>query len=122
VHVAASQNAPLDIAELVEYEQRVIAGAAEMAVVGAAFLVAISRTFARIHVEDDGLRRSLPVHVVEPLARQIDESGKVLRPAQPLRLKTPHLASRRGRADDRPVADHPAHCRIAAQPASFKSS
>ena len=112
-----------DIAELVEYEQRVITGAAEMAVVGAAFLVVVSRAVARIHVEDDGLRRSLPVDLVDPLARQIDESGKVLRPAQPLCLKTPRLASRRGRADDRPVADHPAHCRIAhSLSASFTSS
>src|SRR5215469_233522 len=74
VHVAASQNAPLDIAKLVEYEQRGDAGEVEMAVVGAAFRVAISRAFARIHVEDDGLRRSLPMHLVDPLARQIDES------------------------------------------------
>src|SRR3954454_21695951 len=39
--VARSQRAPFDIAELVEHEERVIAGAGEMAVVGAAFLLAI---------------------------------------------------------------------------------
>src|SRR6516164_9302460 len=41
--VTRSQSAPLDIAELVEHEYRVIAGAAEMPVVGAAFLLAIGR-------------------------------------------------------------------------------
>jgi hypothetical protein len=36
VHVPGSQSTPLDIAKLVEHEQRVVAGTAEMAVVGAA--------------------------------------------------------------------------------------
>src|SRR3954447_22044542 len=39
--VTRSQRAPFDIAELVEHEQRVIAGAGEMAVIGAAFLLPI---------------------------------------------------------------------------------
>jgi hypothetical protein len=56
------------------------------------------------------------VHLVDPLAGQIGESGKVLGPAQPLRLETAHLAGRSRRPGDRPVANHPAHCRIAAQP------
>ena len=63
-----------------------------------------------------GLRRSPPVHLVDPLAGQIGERGEVLGPAQPLRLEAPHLAGRGGRPADRPVADHPAHRRIAAQP------
>jgi hypothetical protein len=37
--VTRSQSAPLDIADLVEHEHRVIAGAAEMPIVGAAFLL-----------------------------------------------------------------------------------
>ena len=40
VHVARPQEAPLDIAELIEQEQRVVAGAAEMPVVGATLLLA----------------------------------------------------------------------------------
>ena len=36
VHVAGPEGAPLDIAQLIEHEQRVIAGTAEMTVVGAA--------------------------------------------------------------------------------------
>src|SRR4051794_11057908 len=41
MYVARPQHTPLDIAELVEPEERVIAGAAEMPIVGAAFLFAI---------------------------------------------------------------------------------
>jgi hypothetical protein len=68
VRVAWSQGAPLDIAKLVEHEQRVIAGAAEMPIVGAPFLLAIGRAFARIHVQHDNSRRSPLVHLVDPPA------------------------------------------------------
>jgi hypothetical protein len=64
----------------------------------------------------DHLRRSPLVHLVDPPARQIGESGEVLRPGQPLGLEASHLAGRGGRPSDRPVADHPAHRRVAAQP------
>src|SRR4051794_6206278 len=121
--VARSQRAPFDIAELVEHEERVVAGAAKVAIIGTAFLFAIGRAFARIHVEYDGLRPSPPAHFVNPLTGQIGESDKVLGPAQPLCLKAPHLAGRGGRPAYRPVANHPAHCWVTTQPlASFTSS
>src|SRR4051812_29486878 len=50
MYVVRSQRTPLDIAELVEHEQRVIAGAGEMAIIGAAFLLAVSRAFARTRI------------------------------------------------------------------------
>jgi hypothetical protein len=114
VHIAGPQGAPLDIAELVEHEQRMVAGAAEMAVITAALLLAIGRAFARIHIEHDGLRRSPLVHRVDPLTEQIGERGEIFGPAEPLRLEAPHLAGRGSGASDRLVADHPAHRRIAA--------
>src|SRR3954447_17879420 len=58
--VARPQRAPLDIAELVEHEQRMITGAGKVAVIGAAFLLPVGRAFARIHVEHDGVQRSPP--------------------------------------------------------------
>ena len=116
MHVARQQGAALNIPELVEHEQRMIAGAAKVAVVGAAFLLAVGRAFGRIHVEHNPLRRSPLVHLADPLAGQIGECGKVLLPAQPLRLETAYLAGRGGKAGDRPVAHHPAHRRVAAQP------
>src|SRR4051812_9867605 len=87
-----------------------------MGSVGAAFLFAVGRAFARIHVEHDGLWWSPPAHLVDPLAWQIGKSDMVLGPAQPLRLKTPHLAGRGGRPIDRPIADYPTHCWIVTQP------
>ena len=117
MHVAWPQDAALDIAELVEHEQRVVAGTAEVAVVGAAFLLAVGRALARIHVEHDHLRRSPLMHRVDPLARQIGEGGEVLGPRQPLGLEAPHLAGRGGAAQSiAPLADHPTHRRVAAQP------
>jgi hypothetical protein len=45
MHVARPQDAPLDIAKLVEHEQWVVAGAAKAAIIGAAFLLAVGRAF-----------------------------------------------------------------------------
>src|SRR3954470_19995527 len=83
MHVARPQHTPLDIAELVEHKQRMIAGTSEMPVIGAAFLLAIGRAFARIHVEYNGLRLPPAAHLVNPPARQIGQRSKVLRPAEP---------------------------------------
>src|SRR6516162_8072830 len=66
VHVARPQGAALNIPELVEHEQRMITSAAKVAVVGAAFLLAVGRAFARIHVEHDDPRRSPLLHLVDP--------------------------------------------------------
>ena len=89
-----------------------------MAVVGAAFLFAVGRALARIHVEHDDPRLTPLVHRVDPLARQIGESGEVLRPRQPLGLEAAHLAGRGSPTHWRFAADHPAHRRVAAQPIS----
>ena len=53
VGVTGPQRAPLQVAELVEQEQRVIAGAAEVAVVGDAILDAVRLADAVVHVEQD---------------------------------------------------------------------
>jgi hypothetical protein len=115
VDIAGSQRAPFHIAELVEHEQRVIAHAAEVAVVGAAFLLAVGRALARIHVEHDDPWWAAGVHLVDPPSGQIGESGDVLGPGQPLGLEAAHLAGRGGGSLDRSAADHPAHRRVTAQ-------
>ena len=93
-----------------------------MPVVGAAFLLAVGGALARIHVQHDDPGWSPLVHLVDPPSGQIGESGKVLGPAQPLRLETAHLAGRSRGPGDRPVANHPAHCGIAAQPVGVITS
>jgi hypothetical protein len=94
-----------------------------MAVVSAAFLVAVGRALARIHVEHDDPRRSPRVHLVDPLAGQIGESGEVLGPAQPLRPKRPIWLAE---AADPVIARSPTTQRIAGsrhnRSASFTSS
>jgi hypothetical protein len=69
VDVAGTQRAPFQIAELVEQEQRMIAGALVMPVPAALFLFAVGWTDARIHVEQDASWRSAAVHAVDPAAR-----------------------------------------------------
>ena len=106
----------LQVAELIEHEQWVIAHAAEVAVVGAALLLAVDRALARIHVEHDEFGRTPPMHAVDPLPGEIGECCEVLRTREPFRLEPPHLA-RRGRSfGNRSVADDPSHRRIPAQP------
>src|SRR3954452_8595578 len=87
--VAWSQRTPFDIAELVEHEQRVIAGAGEMTVVGAAFLFAIEPAPAQAGVGLSlesmssmtvfGLRRwrTLLIHRPGRSARAIRFSGRL---------------------------------------------
>ena len=55
VHVAWTQLRRQAIPMLVEQQQRVVADRLEMAVVGAALLLAVDRAFGRIHVEHDAL-------------------------------------------------------------------
>src|SRR6516165_4254005 len=52
-----------------------------MSVIGATLLLPVGRALARIHVEHDDPRRFQLLHLVDPLARQIGERSKVLRPA-----------------------------------------
>jgi hypothetical protein len=87
-----------------------------MAVIGAYLVLAVGRAFARIHVEHDDPWPTPLVHRIDPLARQIGERGKVLRPCQPLGLEAPHLAGRGGPTHWRVAADHPTHRRVVAQP------
>ena len=60
--MAGTQGTALQVAELVEDEQRVITGTAEVAIVAAAFLLTVGGADAGIDVEDDRLRAiSCPV-------------------------------------------------------------
>ena len=68
---AGTQGAALQIAELIEYEKRMIAGAVVVTVPDAVLLLAVRRTDAEIHVEQNASRRATGVNAVDPLARQI---------------------------------------------------
>jgi hypothetical protein len=68
VDVAGAQGAAFQIAKLVEHEQRMIAGALEMAVPDAHLLLAMRWADARIHVEHDASGRTAAMNLVDPLA------------------------------------------------------
>jgi hypothetical protein len=77
VHVAGTEFAALQIAELVEHEQRVVAGASVMAVIGAAFLHAVGLADAAVHVEHERRLRTARTHPVDPGPGQIGQGGEV---------------------------------------------
>ena len=105
VHVAGAQRATLQVAELVEHEQRVIAGAAEVAVTGRALLLAECRADGAVHVEHHAPRRIVVVNPVDPHPRQVRKGREVLVVRQQLGLEPPHLAGRCPAALDRLAAD-----------------
>ena len=116
VHVAGAQRATLQVAELVEHEQRVIAGAAEVAVIGRALLLTECRADGAVHVEHDAPRRIVVVTPVDPHPRQVRKGREVLVVRQQLGLEPPHLAGRCPAALDRLAADDPAHRGITPEP------
>jgi len=78
VHVAGSQAATLQVAELIKHEQWMIAGAAEVAVVSCAFLIAVGRAQGAVHVEHNQLRRVAVMNPVDPDAREVGQGGEVV--------------------------------------------
>ena len=68
VNVARAQSAAFQIAELVEHEQRMIAGAFEVSVPDAHLLFAVRRAHARIHIEHNASGRTTGMNFVDPLA------------------------------------------------------
>ncbi len=110
-----TQHGPLHIAVLVEQEQRVIARAAEVPVVPRAFLLAVCRADRAIHIKDQLLQGTTLANAVHPMARHRDQSGKVVRVGEHLRLKASDLTAGRGVAVHGPGAHDVAHHRIDAQ-------
>jgi hypothetical protein len=109
VDVARPQRAPLQIAELVECEQRMIAGAGEMAIIGTALLGAVRLADAAVHVEHDGGLRPARMHPVDPGAGQIGQRREIGLAGQPPGLEAGHLAGRGRCAVKTLPAHHGAH-------------
>jgi hypothetical protein len=115
VGIAGPKEAALQVAELVEQEQRVIAGAAEVAVPDRAFLLAVGRALRAVHVEDDRAGQLAFVDAVDPGARQIREGFQVDVRRQPIGLEAPHLAARRGHTIEPLTADDGPHGGVAGE-------
>ena len=109
------------VAKLVEQKQRVVAGAAEVAVVGRAFLLSICLAHRAVQVEDQLLGWLSLVNPVDPIAGKVDQLLEVALCAVDLRLEPAYLA-----AGSSLLALPPTTCRIAGsmdnRSASFTSS
>jgi hypothetical protein len=114
--IAGPQPAAFEITILVEHKERVITGAAEVAVPGRTFLLAVGRALGAVHVEDDATRRLAVMDPVDPGARQIGEGLQVGIARQPLGLEATHLAARGGRVIQPLTTDDRAHDGIAGEP------
>lgn len=97
--VAITRGITLQITELVETKERVVAGPAEVSVVGRSFLVAVSLADAAVPVEND-LRRRVPVmHTLDTLPGKIGKRGEILLGGQNFRLELPWNSSFRQRSN-----------------------
>jgi len=114
--IAGAQRSPLKIAKLIEHEQRVVAGEAEMAVVGCTLLLAMGRADRAIHIQHDQLRRLSLMNPVDPDTREIGQGDKVVIRGQQFCLELAHLAGRCAATLDGLAADDPAHRGIAPEP------
>src|SRR5262249_16173397 len=112
VDIAGTQRAAFQITELIEHEQRVIAGGGVMAVPDAHLLLAVGWAHARIHVEHDVPRRPSSVDGVDPSAGKVSQCRKVRICRKPLCLEAAHLAWWGRAAVSSLAADDPAQRRI----------
>ena len=92
-----------------------IAGAADVAVVGAVFPGAVRLADAAVHVEHNDGSETAAMNPINPGAREVCQGGEVFRAGQPARLEPVHLACE-GRPAIQPAAlgDRP-HRRIMRQ-------
>jgi len=92
MYVARAKAAQFQITELVEEEQRVVARATKVPVVGAPFLGAVRLADTAVHVQHDGRLRPPRMHSVNPGPRQIGQCREVGLDGQPTGLEPAHLA------------------------------
>ena len=102
--------------ELVEQEERVVAGATEVTVPCGALLFAMGRADRTVHVEHDVLQPSPVEEAVDPLAIEISERRPVTFGRQTFGLEPAHLRRGGCLTIDGTVADHLSHHRIMGQP------
>ena len=118
VDIAGPEHAPLQITELVEHEEWMVAGATEVAVEGSALLFAMGRAERTVHAGHDQLRRVVAMNPLDPDAREVSERGKVVAGGKKLRLEAPHPAGGSGLLCNSAAAGNPAHRRVTSRSVS----
>jgi hypothetical protein len=88
---ARPEERPLEIAELVEHEQRAVAVTAEVSVPRRALLSSVGWVLGIINVENNVVGRFAGVDLVDPSAGESREGREVDVARQPLGLEAPHL-------------------------------
>ena len=91
--ITTPQHGTFQVAKLVEQKQRVVAGAAEVAVVGQAFLLSICLAHRAVQVEDQLLGWLSLVNPVDPIVGKVDQLLEVALCAEDLRLEPAYLAA-----------------------------
>src|SRR5262249_7052699 len=74
-----------------EEEQRVVAGTAEVTVVGRALLMAVGLAHRTVHVQDELRELAVLMGLVDPLAGEVHQVLEVLLGAESLGLEAGHL-------------------------------
>ena len=115
-HVPIPQQRPLQIAQVVEAEDGMIAGAFEMAVVRRTFLPSVGLAHRTVEVENQLVEGTTFVNAINPHARQIHQCLQVLLGRQNLRLEAAHLTGGCGLSFLGPTAHHLTHRRVNRQP------
>ena len=90
--VASPENCPFTVSELIETEQRVIAHALEMTVVGCFFLIAVHRTLRTVNVQNHPLMDSAGHSSFYPPGIKQGKSLEVILLSKQFGLKPTHLA------------------------------
>ena len=115
VHIPLTQQTAFQITVLVEQEQRMIAVAAEVPIVGSAFLIPVRGALRAVHVQDQFLHLQRDLNSLHPAPRQVHQRGQVVLACQDFRLEPAHLAGGRAQPLPGPAADRIPHGRIEAQ-------
>ena len=92
-----------------------VAGAAEVAVVGGALLLAVGLADRAVHVEDEPGELAVPVGAIDPLAGEVHQPVQVVAGREGLGLEAGDLAGRGRRVVPGPTAHHGAHRGIDAE-------
>jgi len=116
VDIPLPEHGPLEVAELVEAEQGMVAGAAEVAVVRRSLLPAVGLAHRAVHVQHDP--RELPrlLDAIDPFPRELRKSDLVLLRGEHLCLEPANLARRRRCPLYCPTADNLTHSGIDGEP------
>src|ERR1035438_10647410 len=87
VDVPLPEHGAFDVSKLVEAEERVIAGAAKMPIVGCALLLAVGLADGAVHVQDNLPQSPAFPQLIDPFTGGVRKSGQIAGLCQHLGLE-----------------------------------